>query len=544
MQHIRRLICFLLGALMLVSALSGCTEETAETEERFVLEAALCGRIASLDPAMNTDSNAESVFYALYENLLRLEEDAEGNVTAAPGIAKEYKATEKGDGTVEYVFTLRSSARWSDGTRVRARDFVYAWCRLADPATDSPNHAALSMVQGYDEVRETGDASRLGVSADGDTLFRVTLRAPCAYFLAETCTAVATMPLRSDAVSKDPEWTSTNDVLSDGAYQVGVWARDEYIQLRRNDSYYENVKSGPDLLRFRFFSGRDGAWQLYENGRADFALYPPAQTEPSGSLPQRSTACVLYNQMSEIFTNAHVRRAFDLTLDRAAIAAAVGGGARPADALVPPGLIGASAEEDFRASGGTLCAADAEGYDMRCLDAEGELRNGGYWGGVGFPTVSCIYVSGPELRAAAAAAAAAWQEKLSVQIVTDGLSREEFDRRVQSGDYELAIDAFDTRTGDALEFFAPFAASGAENPLHAVNTPFTLLIGVASTSRDPAARAAFLHDAEELLLADTSVSPLYFGAQPYVLREGLSGLRFDRRGNVYFCDVSRITTEE
>ncbi|MBQ9459267.1 MAG: peptide ABC transporter substrate-binding protein [Oscillospiraceae bacterium] len=489
---------------------------------------------------MSVDPRAESVFLAFYENLYRMDEDEQGVLTAAPGVAKEYKLTENGDGTVEYAFTLRSSARWSDGTRVRARDFVYAWRRLVDPATGSPNHALLSMVQGYDAARETGDASQLAVKADGDTVFRVTLRAPCAYFLSEICTAVPTMPLRSDAVSKDPEWSTSGAVLSDGPYQVSVWARDEYIQLARSDSYYEKRRSGPDTLCFRFFSGAAEAWSLYENGSADFILSPPASQRPSGSLPLRATLCVFYNHASESFSDAHVRRAFDLTLDRRAIAAAVGCGALPATGVVPYGVMGLPDEADFRTVGGELCEVDADGYAMRCLDAEGELRNGGYWGAVGFPTVRCLYVSGARERAAAAAAAACWQEKLNVQVITEGLSREEFDRRVLAGDYDLAIDSVASASGDALEYLAPFAGTGEDNALRFVSTPFALLIGVASTSRDPTARLAFLHDAEELLLGDTAVSPLCFGAETYLLREGFAGLRHDRRGCVYFTGLYKI----
>ena len=41
-----------------------------------------------------------------------------------------------------------------DGTTpLTAADFVYAWQRLADPATGSPNASLLRMVAGYDRVR-------------------------------------------------------------------------------------------------------------------------------------------------------------------------------------------------------------------------------------------------------------------------------------------------------------------------------------------------------------------------------------------------------
>ena len=256
MQPIRKLFCILLSALMLMSALSGCAEEEAEEQEQFLLRAAVCGAVGSFDPAVNTDLRAEALFRALYENLLRADLDGEGG-DVLPGIAKEYEEVQNYDGTVDYVFTLRSTARWSDGTRVKAKDFVYAWKRLADPAFDSPNSALLSMVQGYDAVRATGDLSRLAVKADGDSVFRVTLSAPCAYFLSDVCTAVATMPLRSDQVSRGEDWASGSGVLCNGPYRVGFWSRESYVQLRRNESYYDSRAATPDLLRL--FFARDAA---------------------------------------------------------------------------------------------------------------------------------------------------------------------------------------------------------------------------------------------------------------------------------------------
>ena len=147
MKAIKRITALALCALMLLGLLSGCGEKK-QGDEKFVLNVSVCNVIDSLDPAMNTDTDADSVFYALYENLMRESDDGSGEVTLTNGMAKEYTEETNYDGSVTYRFTLRSTARWSDGEKVTADDFVYAWQRLADPATDSPNHALMSVVAG------------------------------------------------------------------------------------------------------------------------------------------------------------------------------------------------------------------------------------------------------------------------------------------------------------------------------------------------------------------------------------------------------------
>ena len=175
MKMLRRSVCLLLCAALFLTLLAGCGKQE-EPAEDFVVSAAVCGPLETLDPTMNTDVGAESLLSTLFEGLMRMRDDGAGKAVAVAGIAKEYIEEKNYDDTVTYTFTLRSAARWSDGERVTAEDFVYAWQRLVDPATASPNASLLSMVAGYDEVRESGDVSLLGVKAKGESTFLVTLR--------------------------------------------------------------------------------------------------------------------------------------------------------------------------------------------------------------------------------------------------------------------------------------------------------------------------------------------------------------------------------
>lgn len=98
MKKTKRYMSLLL-AVMLLAALTGCGE-TAEQEEKFILGVCVCDQIGSLDPAMNTDSDAQSVFYALYENLMRYTDDGTGTAVLSSGMAKEYTEVSNYDGTI------------------------------------------------------------------------------------------------------------------------------------------------------------------------------------------------------------------------------------------------------------------------------------------------------------------------------------------------------------------------------------------------------------------------------------------------------------
>ena len=155
-------------ALCLLFSCASCGKKNTAT----ALRADLSGRVYTLDPQYCSTALERCLLKNCMEGLLRRLPDG----TMAEGCAENYSVSADG---LRYTFTLRDM-KWSDGQKVTAADFVYAWQRLADPATASPNHALMSVVAGYDEVCESGDKTKLQVSAKDDTTFVVTLSAPCA----------------------------------------------------------------------------------------------------------------------------------------------------------------------------------------------------------------------------------------------------------------------------------------------------------------------------------------------------------------------------
>ena len=540
MGYGKRLIALVLSALVLAGALCGCGEKQDGKADGFTMSVCVCAPVESLDPAFCEGAETEPVFRAMFENLLRARLDEEGNRVLEPAVAKEYEIVENFDGTVDYLFMLRSAARWSDGTRVKAKDFVYAWRRLVNPATGSPNADVLSMVSGYSEARETGDATRLAVTAVNDSMLRVTLDAPCSWFLSDVCTAVATMPLRSDTAGKKPEWATGTDMPGNGAYRPSIWTRGQSLYLRCNEYYFDAHTTTADALRFVFAETPEQGARYFEDALVDYLLPVPAETEDAQAIPLRETICVLYNHVSDVFSNAHVRRAFDLTLDREAVAAALGGGQTAATGLVPPGVVNTPDDSrDFRTAGGALLTGDPEAYAERCDEARKELHVGGFWSDEGFPEVTCLCPAADrDCAAAAAACARLWKEQLGIVVHIETLERDELAQRLSQGEYDLAVDAFAAASGDAMVFLAPYAGLSGANALFYVSKPYELLIGVAESSRDLAARAAMLHDAEALLLDDTALSPLVFGGRCCLLRKGVSGVVHDANGCPIFSGAS------
>ncbi len=544
MRSTRRMLSLLLAVFLLAALLAGCKKSEEDPELR-TLSVSVCGPLETLDPAMNTGAGAESVLSALFEGLMRMRDDGSGGAAAAAGVAKEYLEEKNYDDTVTYTFTLRSAARWSDGRRVSAEDFVYAWQRLVDPATDSPNAELLRMVSGYDEVRKTGDVSALGVRADGDSTFIVTLSEPCAYFIRSVCTAPAAAPLRRDLVESGEDWASTAAIVTNGAFRVETWVKSARLQLARNEEYYESRLIVPDMLCFRLDLDEQTGYDALLAGELDYVSSLPyaaaealAEDESRQPQPLARTQCVLYNHLTDAFSDAQVRRAFELALDRASISSWAGAAASAATGCVPEGVSGVTGEESFRTAGGTLCAVDEEGFAERSTEAARLLAAAGHYQGAGLDGLRLLFVDGEAERATAAALRGMWKNALGVEVELVDVPSDEFSERLSSGDFDLALTTFSARCDDAMEFLLPFCGTSADNVSGYRNDTFDLLIGVAASTGDENARAAFLHDAESMLLDDCAVSPLTFSRSSALLRDGLRGLGQDCLGRSYFFNVS------
>ena len=90
MKMLRRFVCLLLCAALFLTLLAGCGKQE-EPAEDFVVSAAVCGPLETLDPTMNTDVGAESLLSTLFEGLMRMRDDGAGKAVAVAGIAKELR---------------------------------------------------------------------------------------------------------------------------------------------------------------------------------------------------------------------------------------------------------------------------------------------------------------------------------------------------------------------------------------------------------------------------------------------------------------------
>lgn len=539
MMKLKRPVAALLAAVLLLGLLTGCHRENGVS-----FRVAMGSVPATLDPALAATDEEKTVVSHLFENLMKLQSDGNGGTTAVNGVARSYQCDTTAEGQETYTFKLRSSAAWSDGTKVTAQDFVYAWKRLVDPATGSKNARILDMVAGYSAARTGEDA--LQVSAPDDETFVVVLSGRCPYFIDSVCTAAATMPVQSAAAAQE-NWSMSPDTLvTNGPYTVASWENGTML-LQQTDGYYDARRLGPESISFRFTADAKTANSLFEKGDADFVL---GLTDEAVAKKMDSwmpdyypeTSVVLLNQLSDLTSNENVRRAMGLVIDRNAIAELLGSRTHlAAEGLVTWGIRSTTGGQfrDF----GSAVDNDSENYEKNCQTAQELMEEAGYTATKlkSLTPVIMLYESDGTADSLALLLQKTWKEKLGLSVTLKGVSSEEITQALKRGEYTLAALRVTSDRNDATGFLNRWRMGEEDNYANFTSSAYDMLLRVAAVSASQEARDAYLEDAERLLIEKGNVIPMYCSTRSWSLSESFTGVFGDGLGRYFFTGVHKAS---
>jgi oligopeptide transport system substrate-binding protein len=510
-----RLWVAVLGLASAILGFTGCAKRETPAAEGIRTKTLLLGNQnepATFDPHLVDSSTEVYLGAALFEGLTVFDEKT---AAAVPGTAERWEVSPDG---LAYTFHLRANAKWSNGDRVTARDFAWSFERFLSPGLASPYAYMLWPVRGAEAFTagKSKDFSTVGVEALDDTTLRLTLTRPAPQIVLILATVMplhrASVEQAGSAGDRTSPWARPGRLVGNGAFTLTEWRPGARVVVTKNPHYWgaaanrlERVvffpieKSDTEELNFR-------AGQLhvtFDVPPSKLSTYRTGSPERLRLDPQLSTFYVNFNATMPPFTDARVRRAFALALDRPAIAASVFNHARaPARTLVPPNCGGyagpAGQRDDFAAARALLAAA-------------------GYPGGAGLPTLPLLVRNDAAMPKVAEVIQAMWQRELGVKITIEPSEQKTWIETQNALRHTIAIRGWTADFPDPTNFLDAFRSGVGANSSGWANPAFDRLLDQAATTLDPAARFALLREAEALLLDDAGLAPLYHGARTYLI---------------------------
>ena len=481
----------------------------------------------TLDPTMAGDKYSAHVICQLFSGLV--EESPEMDVV--PDVARSWEVSESGR---KYVFHLWDDVRWSDGTPVTAGDFEYAWKRVLDPVTGSPNASLLYDIKGARAFhRGEGGVGGLGVWALDEVTLVVELEGPTGYLL-HLLAYNASYPVPRHVVEAHGEaWTKVENIVTNGPFRLEAWQQGESMVLVRNPEYHGRFRGNVHRVELSLLADWSARLELYETDGLDILDllgFPPLEVDRARqrhageyvSTPWLRTTYVGFDVSRPPFDDVRVRRAFALAVDRATLANVVLRGYHfPATGgFVPPGMPGYSA--------GIGLPYDPE-------QARQLLAEAGYPGGRDFPVVEALtppVAFGHEINEYLQAQ---WRENLEVETAGETVEWATFfDRRSRRALPHIFLIGWSVDYPDPDSFLR---ASPIRRYTQWRNAAYDRLVEEARRVTDEEERMKLYGQADRILVEEAAIVPLTYLRAHLLVKPWVSKYPTPATGRRFWKDV-------
>lgn len=471
----------------------------------------------SIDPQLARMESAMTILRDCYEGLVAMAPDGR----AVPGAAESWTVSDDGR---TYTFKLRSAARWSNGERVVAEDFAFAFRRLVDPTTASQYALMLEPVaRAVDIVAGRQPPRALGVSAPDAATLIVELEQPAAYFPA-LLSHPSTFPVHSPTLAARPrDFARPGVAVTNGAFVPVEWQIGSHIVAARNRHYWNDAATGVDAVRYLHVADPVTELTRFRAGDLDVSYtMPPGELgrlrrELPGEVHVAPHLGVYYYGFGldlPPFRDAHkLRRALAMAIDRDVLAAQVlGDGEQPALGWVPPGVAGYESQV-FDWAGLAPAARVAEARRLYAQSGYSAARP---------LAVELRYSKSPVQDRIALAVTAMWKEHLGVEA------------RLRAEDFRVLKQAIDAREtvlfrgswigdyNDVYSFLQVLKGGFGINLPRYRSEAYDAALASASRASG-AERARLLAAAERQLLDDVPLIPLYFYVSKHLVAPRVAG---------------------
>lgn len=454
----------------------------------------------------------------LYEGLVAPSAKAE----VVPGVAESWEISEDG---LTYTFKLRTDAKWSNGDPVTAGDFVFAYQRIQDPKTAAPYANMLFPIDNAEAINKgEKQASDLGAKAIDDHTLEIKLNAPTPYFL-QLLTHQSSFPLHAKSVKEfGDQYTKPGNLVTNGAYMLKSFTPNDKIVMRKNPHFHDAANVQIDVVNYIPFEERATCLRRFEAGEVlscsdiDNAQMDYMKQKLGDQLhiaPYLGTYYLPVKVKKEKLADPRVRQALSMAIDRDFLAKEIWRESMlPGYSIVPPGI-------DNYPDPVFLPYKDKD-----ILDREDEAKKLLEEAGVkeGSLTVELRHNTGENHKNTMTAIADMLKNIGVNATIVEMEGTGYFDYMKNDGDFDMTRAGWIGDYSDPQNFLFLFESAnlGFNYPRWS-NADYDKLMAEAGTTKDLAARAKILRQAEELFLKEVPAIPILYYSSTALVSSKIKG---------------------
>ncbi len=475
-----------------------------------------------LDPQTVQGVPELNIVLALFDSLVEADPH---DLHPVPGQAESWEISPDG---LTYTFHLRAGLSWSNGEPLTADDFIQSYRRILAPAFAAEYSYLFYYVKGAKEFNEgtLTDFAQVGFRAPDARTLVVSLKQPTPFLLKEIACHYAwdAVPVKTIArfgplEQKGSHWTRAGNLVSSGPFQLKDWTPNKRIIVVRNPHYWDAGRVRLDQIEFYPIDDQNVEERMFRTGQLDLTYdflpnkldaYRRDHPDELRVDPWLGIYYYNFNVTRPPFTDARVRRAFALAVDREELVRDVmRGGQTPAYAVSYPGVSGYAPRA--RLEGGVA-------------EARRLLAEAGYPEGRGLPPIELLYNPNQEYnRSVAEAIQAMWRKNLGVAVALTNQEWKVYLDSMQTGHYQIARAGWIADYADPNVFLEIYATGNGNNYTKWSNPEYDRLLHQALLATDESARYACYQQMDAILVRECPVIPLFYYTKTYAKKPSVQG---------------------
>lgn len=523
------------AALIAGSALTlaACGNSSSSKETKQVLNWTESAQISTQDPSLSTDSTSFQALLNTQEGLYRLD----GKQNPKLALAKSAKIT---NGGKTYTFTLRH-AKWSDGSPLTAKDFVYSFRRTLTPSTKSAMAFYMYQIKNAQAINSgKKDPKTLGIKALSKYKLQINLIRPVSYF--KRLLAFPTFfPENQKFIEKvgSKYGTAAKYTIASGPFRMTKWTgNNKQFTLVKNKNYWDAKSVKLDKVNETISETASTSYNLYQSGKLDETGLSGEQVKANknkSTFYDRPASAIqrleLNQKKVKAFRNFNIRRAFSLAINRQSLAEVLSDGSVAAKGFVPSGMgNNPTTKEEFYKE---AYVKDAVSYNLP--EAKKYLQKGYKELGIKSINVNLSVSDTDSAKQVGEFLQSKLEELPGVKVSVSTLPYTTLISRQSASNYDMTIKNWQAILGDPINFLDVFESTSSYDNCGYKSTKYDKLLDESENvyGNKPVQRWKRLVEAEKVLMNDQATIPLIQTAKPQLVQSYVKNVTYNPLGIPY-----------
>lgn len=504
------------GILIVFLVLTGCFKENT-------IKLNLFSNPEKIDTQQATDSASKLIVSHIFEGLTT--EDSTGRIV--PAVAESWSV----NGNV-WTFNLNKNAKWHNGKKVIAEDFIVAWERALNSKNNNKLAYMLYPIKGAMEYNQGTiiDFKAVGVKALSESILQVELNTPNPYF--ESLVAHPMFyPINKAFYEGHKEKYGLNkkNILGNGAYYIAEWDTSKKIILKKSDKYVNEKNINIKNINLIINGDSVQLKKMYEENKIDILDLPLADAlEYEKSKEKRSfetgeVSYIQFNVQNRVFSNKKIRKAIAMAINKEAfIELFQSGEAEKAESFIPKNISGAnkSFRDEYKQSkyGMSYNPTNAKTLFQEGLSEMGmsltSLKN-----------LNLLVKSNETEIKIGNFIKSQLRENLNLDIAVKSETSQMRSQILGSRDYDFTFESYSSDVADISSYLGNWTSNNYKNITGWSNLEYEIMLKNGLQEKDLKKRVEIFSKSEEILMDELPIAPISFSRKSIIIKDRLEGVK-------------------